>query len=47
MQYSDRIIILVKLDTKPVDYTVLIQIYMPTTKEENREVEIIYKELNS
>lgn len=44
MQYSDRII-LVKLDTKPID-TVIIQVYMPTSEEDNDEVEIIYEEPN-
>jgi hypothetical protein len=44
VQYSDRII-LVKLDTKLID-TVIILVYMPTSKEEDDEVEIIYEELN-
>lgn len=44
MQYSDRII-LVKLDTKPID-TVIIQVYMPNSEEDNDEVEIIYEEPN-
>lgn len=39
VQYSDRII-LVKLNT------VIIQAYMPTSEEEDNEVEIIYEELN-
>ncbi|KAF0753999.1 craniofacial development protein 2-like [Aphis craccivora] len=44
VQYSDRII-LVKLDTKPID-TVIIQVYMHTSEEEDDEVERIYEELN-
>lgn len=44
VQYSDRII-LFKLDTKPID-TVIIQVYMPTSEEEDDEVERIYEELN-
>lgn len=44
VQYSDRKI-LVKLDTKPID-TVIIQVYMPTSEDEDNEVERIYEELN-
>jgi len=44
VQYSDRII-LVKLDTKPIDI-VIIQVYMPTSEEEDDEVERIYEKLN-
>lgn len=45
MQYSDRII-LAKIDTKPKG-TVIIQVYMPTTEEEDEEVEKMYEELNN
>lgn len=40
VQWSDRII-LVKLNTKLI-YTVIIQIYMPTSEEEKNEVEWIF-----
>lgn len=45
MQYSDRII-LAKVSTKPKNI-VVIQVYMPTTEEEDKEVENISKELNN
>lgn len=45
MQYSDRII-LVKLNTKPID-TVVVQVYMSTSEVDDDEIEWIYnKELN-
>jgi len=44
VQYSERII-LVKLHTKPID-TVIIQVYIPTSEDEEDEVERIYEELN-
>lgn len=45
MQYRDKII-LVKIGTKPRD-TVVIQVYMPTTEKEDKEVENIYVEFNN
>ena len=44
VQHSDRIL-LVKINTKP-NNTVIIQTYMPTTNDNDEEIERIYEELN-
>lgn len=43
-QVSERIV-MVRIHTKPTD-TVLVQVYMPTSGQEDEEVEKIYEELN-
>ena len=44
VQHSDRII-LVKLNTEP-NNTIIIQTYMPTTNEDDEEIERMYEHLN-
>ena len=43
LQYNERIV-MVKLETKPVD-TVVVQVYMPTTDYEDEEVEDVYDDI--
>ena len=43
LQYNERIV-MVKLETKPVD-TVVVQVYMPTTDYEDEEVEEVYDDI--
>lgn len=45
IQHSESII-LVKLNTKPSD-TIIIQVYMPTSNEEDEEINRLYDELNN
>ena len=44
VQFSSRII-LVKLGTKPKD-TVIVQVYMPTSSEEDEVIETMYEDIN-
>ena len=43
LQYNERIV-MVKLETKPVD-TVVVKVYMPTTDYEDEEVEDVYDDI--